>query len=41
MVSSLNILKTLDLRVAGPKRTYQEMEKKDSMALWSIQLGST
>lgn len=36
MVSSLNILKTPDLYVAGPKRTNQEMEKKDSVLVWSV-----
>lgn len=29
MVPSLNILKTPDLHVAGPKNTNQEMEKRD------------
>lgn len=36
MVSSLNILEALDLYVAGPKRTNQEMENEDSMPAWNI-----
>lgn len=31
MVPSLNTLKTPVLHVAGPKRTNQEMEKKNNM----------